>query len=82
MAISRVTKELTDAATWTHSSIDGVTELQRATTLGDRGWTDGQTYNFEITFTSTLVEVFIDGVKELSVSGIFNDGAYGFYNFS
>ena len=83
LSISRVTKKLGNTAgAWSHSSEDGVTELQRATTLGDTGWNSGQTYNFEITFTDKLVEVFIDGVKELSVSGAFNNGAYGFYNYS
>ena len=83
LAISRVTKRLRNSAgAWIHSSEDGVTELQRATHFGHARWADNTTYTFEITFTRTLVEVFIDGVKELSVSGTFNDGSYGFYNYS
>jgi hypothetical protein len=33
-------------------------------------------------FTSSLVEVFVNNVKELSVNGSFADGSFGFYNYS
>ena len=81
LAISRVTKKLAPGA-WAHDVSKGVTELQRGTSLGNVGWRDNTSYIFRITFTSTLVEVFINDVKELSITGEFNDGAYGFYNFS
>jgi hypothetical protein len=81
LSISRITKKLTPGA-WTHDSSKGVTELQRGMSLGNVGWRDNTSYIFRITFTSTLVEVFINDVKELSITGEFSDGAYGFYNYS
>lgn len=65
---------------WGHGGF--VTELARGNNLGDTGWADNTEYSFALTFQSTLVEVFVNGVKELSVSGSFNDGAFGFYNYS
>jgi hypothetical protein len=83
LAISSVTGELGDnSGAWAHDPANNVTELARATNLGDTGWLDNQTYNFDITFTSSLVEVFVDGVKELSITGSFNNGSFGFYNYS
>lgn len=83
LSISRVTNPLVNGAgAWLHSSADGVEELQRATNLGSTGWVDNTTYEFDLTFTSSLVEVFVNGTKELSVTGSFNDGSFGFYNYS
>ncbi len=83
LSISRVTDVLPNGAgAWLHSNAHGVEELQRATTLGSTGWLDNTTYTFDLTFTSSLVEVFVNDVKELSISGSFNDGAFGFYNYS
>jgi len=59
LSISRITKKLTPGA-WTHDSSKGVTELQRGMSLGNVGWRDNTSYIFRITFTSTLVEVFIN----------------------
>lgn len=83
LSISRVTDVLVEGAgAWLHSSAYGVDELQRAATLGSTGWLDNTTYNFDLVFTSTLVEVFVNNVKELSISGFFNNGSFGFYNYS
>ena len=71
---------------WTHSG--GVNEVARGTNLGSTGWADNTTYKFDLVFTSQLIEVFVDGLKEISVTasqtGVseFNDGAMGFYNYS
>ena len=81
LSISRITNKLTLGA-WSHDASQGVTELQRGTSLGNIGWKDNTSYIFRITFTSTLVEVFINDLKELSITGEFSDGAYGFYNYS
>ncbi len=59
-----------------------VNEVQRATTIGSTGWNDNQSYNFKLTFTANLIEVFVDDQKELSFAGSFGDGAFGFYNYS
>lgn len=87
LAISRVTGAPGATATsteslnfWGHKGF--VTELARGTTLGNTGWVLGQEYTFALTFQPTLVEVFVNGAKELSVAGSFSDGAFGFYNYS
>ena len=83
LAISRVTDKLQDnEGAWGHVSSYGVTELQRGTTLGNTGWEQNKEYNFDITFTSNKVEVFVNSNLELSISGTFQDGSFGFYNYS
>jgi hypothetical protein len=80
LTISRVTGALTSTDAWTHTG--SVTELQRATNLGSTGWVDFTSYAFDIQFTASLVEVYVNGTKELSVAGSFNNGSFGFYDFS
>ncbi len=83
LSISRVSGVLGDnTGAWAHDSANNVTELQRATTLGDTGWDDNTEYAFDLIFTSTLIEVFVNGNKELSISGVFDNGSFGFYNYS
>jgi len=84
LAISRVTGKLSEDSSiaWSHNASQGFTELQRGKSLGNTGWQYNQEYAFEITFTATKVEVWIDGNKEIDLDGNFSDGAYGFYNFS
>lgn len=65
---------------WAH--VDTVTEVARATNLGSTGWADQTEYLFELVFTPTLIQVWVDGVLEISHAGSFTDGAFGFYNFS
>lgn len=65
---------------WDHSGT--VNEVKRSTNFGSTGWVQNQVYNFDLTFTDTLIEVYVDGVLEISHSGTFTDGAYGFYNYS
>ncbi|SFK55126.1 PEP-CTERM sorting domain-containing protein [Methylophaga sulfidovorans] len=83
LAISQVSGVLGDnSGAWAHDPSNNVTELARATNLGDTGWVDYETYDFDITFTSSLVEVFVNGIKELSITGAFSNGSFGFYNYS
>ncbi len=91
LAVSRVSGIPTADEFWGHVDFDeaacsplgqGLTELQRATTLGDTGWVSGQTYAFEFVFNATTLQVFIDGVLELDISGSFANGSLAFYNFS
>ena len=72
---------------WAHEG--GVTEIARGANLGSTGWADLTEYEFDLQFTSSLIEVSVDGNVELSitpgdVSGIssFDDGSFAFYNFS
>lgn len=82
LAVSRVTGGLPDnAATWCHNS-PSVTELARGSNLGSVGWADNTTYAFDLLFTAAQIQVFVDGVLELDITGTFNDGRFGFYNYS
>lgn len=86
LALSHVTGDVQNASSdsfttlWNHAG--PVVETVRATNLGSTGWNDNQTYTFDLTFTDSLIEVFVDGVLEISHAGTFTDGAFGFYNFS
>ena len=83
LSISRVSGVLADdSGPWAHDPARNVTELARATNLGSTGWANNTEYTFDLVFNSTLVEVFVNGVKELSVGGTFSDGSFGFYNYS
>lgn len=83
LSISKVTGKLDDGSgAWSHDSTDGVEELQRATTLGDTGWADNTSYSFDLIFTASLIEVMVNGSKELSITGSFSNGSFGFYNYS
>jgi hypothetical protein len=86
LAISRVTGAINAGGTSTGSNAfqhtGPITELARGTTLGNTGWADNTEYQFDITFTSGLVRVFVDGALELQITGSFADGAFAFYNFS
>lgn len=83
LAISQVTGVLGDnSGAWSHAPANNVTELQRATNYGSTGWLDNTTYDFDLIFTASLVEVYVNSVKELSITGTFSDGSFGFYNYS
>ncbi len=83
LSLSHVTGDVSTAGEldfWDHEGV--VNEVQRATNLGNVGYNNDQEYTFKLTFTDSLIEVFVDDVKELSFSGSFTDGAFGFYNYS
>lgn len=86
MAISRVTGSIhaggtnTNADAWDH--VGNVTFLERAATLGLTGWADNTEYLFDISFTATNITVAVDGVQQFNINGTFEDGSFGFYNFS
>ncbi|MBK1709622.1 PEP-CTERM sorting domain-containing protein [Marichromatium gracile] len=83
LAISRVTDRLDEnSGAWWHDPAQGVEELARGLTLGDTGWDPYTSYDFDLHFTATGVELFIDGIKELDLAGNFADGGIGFYNYS
>jgi hypothetical protein len=83
LAISRVTSGLgNDAGAWCHAAANGVTELARGSSLGSTGWLENVTYDFDLVFTATNVQVFVNNVKEIDISGIFANGGFGFYNYS
>lgn len=86
LAISLVTDgSLTDNF-WAHAN--GVTEIERAATLGNTGWVTNTEYAFDIIFNADLIQVFVDGNLELNTTAAeagldaFDDGAFAFYNYS
>ena len=86
LSVSRVTGAIQTCGTCTSSNAwqhEGNVELlTRANNLGNTGWLDNTTYTFDINFTSTYISVDVNGVEELYITGLFEDGAFGFYNFS
>ena len=78
----------TGGSYWQHTAGE-VDLITRSATLGNTGWADETEYAFNIIFTSSLIEVSVDGAVALSitptdVAGVssFGDGSFGFYNYS
>jgi len=87
MAISRVTNGPiassgvdTGSDAWQHTG--NVALIERAATLGNTGWADHTEYLFEIIFNATNIQVSVDGVEQFNINGTFENGSFGFYNFS
>jgi hypothetical protein len=86
LALSHVTGSTTDEAEfWGHNGV--VSEVTRGANLGNTGWAVGTEYQFELIFTAAKIEVKVDGVSELVYTsaqngGLFQDGGFGFYNYS
>ena len=87
MSISRVTggpiaSSGTDTGgdAWQH--VGNVNFIERAATLGNTGWVDFTEYFFEIIFNPTNIQVSVDGVQQFNINGTFENGSFGFYNFS
>ena len=88
LAISHVT-DPNGGGFWGHDSgVGGVNEIARATNLGSTGWIDFEEYVFDLVFTEQVIQVFVDNVLEIDVTAAdfglsaFDDGAFGFYNYS
>jgi hypothetical protein len=87
LAVSRVTGIPTADEFWGHTNFGshsggGVQELARGVNLGDIGYSDNTPYEFQFIFQPNRLEVFVNGSKEIDISGAFADGRMGFYNFS
>lgn len=70
----------TSGDAWTHTGF--VNTIATASTLGNIGWADHTQYLFEIIFTANNIQVSVDGVEQFDVNGTFENGSFGFYNFS
>jgi len=95
MSISHVTNGSngnttgTGGSFWQHTA-GQVDLITRATGgLGNTGWTDFTAYLFNIVFTSTQISVRVNGIEQINitpadVAGVssFDDGSFGFYNYS
>lgn len=88
LAVSRVTGVTDDFESWTHVDSAGtsgiITELARATNLGNVGWNYGQDYGIKFNFTDTNLKVYMNDSLELDVNGDFSkiNGNFAFYNHS
>ncbi|WP_299354703.1 VPLPA-CTERM sorting domain-containing protein [uncultured Shimia sp.] len=80
LSISRVSGALSEADAWAHTG--AVTELDRGTSLGNVGWSEGVEYTFDLIFTASAVQVKVNNSLELNIAGSFENGSFGFYNFS
>jgi len=88
LAVSRVTGIPDADEFWQHANLagtppaSGLTELARGATLGNTGWVDDTEYTFTFDFGPNDLEVFVNGVKQLDITGSFGNGRMAFYNFS
>jgi len=90
LAVSRVTGIPTADEFWGHvdftaaegGGAGGVEELARGNTLGATGWVAGATNEFTFDFGPGNLDVYVNSILELSIAGSFNNGRFGFYNFS
>jgi hypothetical protein len=87
LAVSRVTGAPTLNEFWGHTNspanpAGGLTELARGATLGSTGWVDATTYAWVVEYTSTRLDLWVDGSHEISITGSFPSGPMAFYDFS
>jgi hypothetical protein len=87
LAVSRVTGVPTLNELWGHvdspaNPAGGVTELARGATLGATGWADASSYVFVVEYTTTSLEVWVNGSHEFSLAGAFPAGPVALYDFS
>lgn len=87
LAVSHVTGVPTLGELWAHlespaNPAGGVEELDRGATLGNTGWLDSTTVSFKVEYTTTSLDVWVDGSHEISITGTFPAGPFALYNFS
>lgn len=88
LAVSRVTGVPDADEFWQHDNLSGtpvgsgLDELARGSTLGGTGWDIGVSYDFTFDFGPNNLQVYVDDVLELDITGSFANGRMGFYNFS
>ncbi len=82
LAMSRVTGALVGREdVWCHAG-GAINEVARANTLGSTGWSDRTTYSVQVDYSTSQVDVYVDGTLEFSEAGVFPTGNFGFYNYS
>lgn len=86
LAASLVIGNPSGAELWGHTNFGNsssrVSELARAASLGNTGYTAGQWYAFDILLAADSLKFSIDGVEQFTVNGSFADGSWGFYSFA
>ena len=53
-----------------------------ATNTAVGGWADNTWYDFKVTYTEQNITILIDGNEVFNIDGTFEDGRFGFYNYS
>lgn len=76
--LSRITGSNIDL--WSHTGAD--ISVLASNYAGNNGWVDGVTYDFTLDFTTTSISIDIDNVNIFDITGSFNTGKFGFYNYS
>jgi len=77
----RVTGAIEDSyEMWGHT--DSVSEIAQAISLGSTGWADNTTYTVQVDYSTTQVDVYVDGSLEFSELGSWPTGNFGFYSLS
>jgi hypothetical protein len=87
LTVSRVTGVPTLNEFWAHTNspanpAGGLVELARGADLGATGWVDDTSYDFVIEYTTSSLDVWVDGAHEISITGDFPSGPLALYNFS
>ena len=88
LAVSRVTGIPDADEFWQHANLlgtgsgSGLEELARGSSLGSTGWALNTEYAFTFDFGPNDLEVWVNGVKEIDITGSFANGPLAFYNFS
>ncbi len=80
LALSRANGPISDAEAWGHN--EDMTELERGLNFGSTGWELGRSYDFELLYTSTGLQLYVDGQLELDVVGAYLAGSIGVYDYS
>ena len=87
LRVSRVTGVPTLNELWGHidspgNPAGGVDELAQAANLGSTGWVEDTGYEFVIEYTTTQLDVWVNGSYEFLMFGNFPAGPMALYDFS
>ncbi|MFT5582550.1 MAG: cysteine-rich repeat protein, partial [Cognaticolwellia sp.] len=85
-SLNHVTGKVSDQELWCHSG--DVDELQRGSTYGSTGWSDSTVYTVTVEYSSSQIDVYIDGTLDISITAssaglsAFPTGDFGIYTQS
>lgn len=80
-ALSRITGPLTnDQTLWCHYG--PVEEFARGMAFGSVGWGNNTTHIVRVLYSTTRIQVWVDGQLDFDETGTFPSGNFGFYTFS
>jgi hypothetical protein len=73
---------------WYPDDVSVATLVDTSTNYGSTGWADNVAYDFDVAYNGSYLAVFVNGELEMSIApgdaGMeqFEEGSFGFYNFS